>query len=380
MQRVLVALCLAGQCTALVPNGVTARSNGKAPLKVLNCVQNRILRARRRGGSAAAAAQRHAVASLVENETSNKSTAFRPSSAPPPRPDTTHPPRNNTKTQAATLERVAPTAPIFSDVCSETGVTLSRFMIETALANPELSELESIFSSIETASKTISNLVRRSSLTGLTGYLDSGTSTSKGKNRRSSTSSRTTCSRTPCATRAAWACWPPRRKTRPSRSTTTSRRSTRRRCSSRRREVSSRTTAPSRRRSRRVCACVVARACLRPGSPWNCTRRGGAVERRPNSAAERRTHETNRGRRQVRRRLRPPGRLVQRRRGQPHGHDLRHHRGQAGRVRPHRRRPRHVPRDDAPAGQLAGGVGLRALLERDAPLHDARRGHLRLYL
>ena len=174
MQRVLVALCLAGQCTALVPNGVTARSNGKAPLKVLNCVQNRILRARRRGGSAAAAAQRHAVASLVENETSNKSTAFRPSSAPPPRPDTTHPPRNNTKTQAATLERVAPTAPIFSDVCSETGVTLSRFMIETALANPELSELESIFSSIETASKTISNLVRRSSLTGLTGYLDSG--------------------------------------------------------------------------------------------------------------------------------------------------------------------------------------------------------------
>ena len=49
-----------------------------------------------------------------------------------------------------------------AQVCSETGVTLSRFMIETALANPELSELESIFSSIETASKTISNLVRRS--------------------------------------------------------------------------------------------------------------------------------------------------------------------------------------------------------------------------
>ncbi len=184
MQRVLVALCLAGQCTALVPNGVTARSNGKAPLKVLNCVQNRILRARRRGGSAAAAAQRHAVASMVENETSNKSTAFRPSSAPPPRPDTTHPPRNNTKTQAATLERVAPTAPIFSDVCSETGVTLSRFMIETALANPELSELESIFSSIETASKTISNLVRRSSLTGLTGYLDSGNINIQGEEQK----------------------------------------------------------------------------------------------------------------------------------------------------------------------------------------------------
>ena len=88
------------------------------------------------------------------------------------------------ETQAATLERVAPTAPIFSDVCSETGVTLSRFMIETALANPELSELESIFSSIETASKTISNLVRRSSLTGLTGYLDSGNINIQGEEQK----------------------------------------------------------------------------------------------------------------------------------------------------------------------------------------------------
>ena len=87
-------------------------------------------------------------------------------------------------TQAATRERVAPTAPIFSDVCSETGVTLSRFMIETALANPELSELESIFSSIETASKTISNLVRRSSLTGLTGYLDSGNINIQGEEQK----------------------------------------------------------------------------------------------------------------------------------------------------------------------------------------------------
>jgi len=86
--------------------------------------------------------------------------------------------------KGATLERVAPTQPIFSDVCSETGVTLSRFMIETALANPELSELESIFSSIETASKTISNLVRRSSLTGLTGYLDSGNINIQGEEQK----------------------------------------------------------------------------------------------------------------------------------------------------------------------------------------------------
>lgn len=85
---------------------------------------------------------------------------------------------------AATVERVKPTAPIFSDVCSETGITLSRFMIETALANPELAELESIFSSIETASKTISNLVRRSSLTGLTGYLDSGNINIQGEEQK----------------------------------------------------------------------------------------------------------------------------------------------------------------------------------------------------
>ena len=63
-------------------------------------------------------------------------------------------------------------------------MTLSRFMIETALANPELSELESIFSSIETASKTISNLVRRSSLTGLTGYLDSGNINIQGEEQK----------------------------------------------------------------------------------------------------------------------------------------------------------------------------------------------------
>ena len=140
--------------------------------------------ARRHSNKAAAASQRHAVARWSQKRDVKKSTAFvRRERAAPPRPKKT-PPQNNTKTQAATLERVAPTAPIFSDVCSETGVTLSRFMIETALANPELSELESIFSSIETASKTISNLVRRSSLTGLTGYLDSGNINIQGEEQK----------------------------------------------------------------------------------------------------------------------------------------------------------------------------------------------------
>lgn len=75
---------------------------------------------------------------------------------------------------ATVADAPATRAPKFTEVCSETGITLSRFMIETTIANPHLAELESIFSSIQTAGKTISNLVRRSSLTGLTGYLDSG--------------------------------------------------------------------------------------------------------------------------------------------------------------------------------------------------------------
>ena len=133
-------------------------------------------------GSSCAAPRRRTAGR--KNETSKKSRAIRPPRPRRRRDQKKHTAKNNTKTQAATLERVAPTAPIFSDVCSETGVTLSRFMIETALANPELSELESIFSSIETASKTISNLVRRSSLTGLTGYLDSGNINIQGEEQK----------------------------------------------------------------------------------------------------------------------------------------------------------------------------------------------------
>ncbi|KAJ8604326.1 hypothetical protein CTAYLR_002489 [Chrysophaeum taylorii] len=92
----------------------------------------------------------------------------------------------STQRLAATLD--APTtstrAPIFTEVCSQTGITLSRFMIEATVANPQLAELESIFSAIETAGKTISNLVRRSSLTGLTGYLDSGNVNVQGEEQK----------------------------------------------------------------------------------------------------------------------------------------------------------------------------------------------------
>ena len=87
--------------------------------------------------------------------------------------------------KAAAVEAVPVTRPPqFSEVCSETGITLSRFMIETTIANPHLSELESIFSSIGTAGKTISNLVRRSTLTGLTGYLDDGNINVQGEEQK----------------------------------------------------------------------------------------------------------------------------------------------------------------------------------------------------
>lgn len=59
--------------------------------------------------------------------------------------------------------------PDHADVCNVTGVTLGRYMMEMARYNPELDEIESIFTSIQTASKTISSLVRRAFLTGHTG-------------------------------------------------------------------------------------------------------------------------------------------------------------------------------------------------------------------
>jgi len=85
----------------------------------------------------------------------------------------------------ATVAEVPTTrAPKFTEVCGETGITLSRFMIEATVANPHLAELESIFSSIQTAGKTISNLVRRSTLTGLTGYLESGNINVQGEEQK----------------------------------------------------------------------------------------------------------------------------------------------------------------------------------------------------
>jgi len=54
--------------------------------------------------------------------------------------------------------------PVFDEVCETTGVTLSRFMNEVTMLNPEIKELTSLFGSLDTACKAISNLVKRSQL------------------------------------------------------------------------------------------------------------------------------------------------------------------------------------------------------------------------
>jgi len=66
----------------------------------------------------------------------------------------------------------------------KTGMTLSRYMRELTHDNPELHEIESIFSSLQTATKTISNLVRRAQLTGHTGNTDEGAVNVQGEEQK----------------------------------------------------------------------------------------------------------------------------------------------------------------------------------------------------
>ena len=65
-------------------------------------------------------------------------------------------------------------SPVFSEQCDQTGITLSRYMLEVARANPEMQELESVFISIQTACKIISKLVKRAAIDGYTGYAGGG--------------------------------------------------------------------------------------------------------------------------------------------------------------------------------------------------------------
>lgn len=76
-------------------------------------------------------------------------------------PQILHPSSKFTSPTTSLLKAVSPE---FDEVCDTTGVTLTRFMQEVENVNPELSELAQLISGIQTASKAISNLVKRSQL------------------------------------------------------------------------------------------------------------------------------------------------------------------------------------------------------------------------
>lgn len=63
-----------------------------------------------------------------------------------------------------TMSRAQTKVPVFDEVCDTTGVTLTRFMNEVAMLNPEIRELTTLFGAIDTACKAMSNLVKRSQL------------------------------------------------------------------------------------------------------------------------------------------------------------------------------------------------------------------------
>jgi len=65
---------------------------------------------------------------------------------------------------APAMNRPKTKVPVFDEVCDTTGVTLTRFMNEVAVLNPEIRELTTLFSAIDTACKAISNMVKRSQL------------------------------------------------------------------------------------------------------------------------------------------------------------------------------------------------------------------------
>ncbi|KAL3922586.1 MAG: hypothetical protein SGILL_002127 [Bacillariaceae sp.] len=68
------------------------------------------------------------------------------------------------ESESPPMNRAKTKAPVFDEVCETTGVTLTRFMNEVAMLNPEIRELTTLFGSIDTACKAISNLVKRSQL------------------------------------------------------------------------------------------------------------------------------------------------------------------------------------------------------------------------
>jgi len=93
--------------------------------------------------------------------TANVAAGFTPSS---PHAFSTKTFSSTMDTDAPTMSRTQTKAPVFDEVCDTVGVTLTRFMAEVALLNPEIAELTNLFGAIDTSCKAISGLVKRSQL------------------------------------------------------------------------------------------------------------------------------------------------------------------------------------------------------------------------
>ena len=63
--------------------------------------------------------------------------------------------------------------PLFDD-SEGSGITLTRYMLETSNANKDLRELESLTMALQTACKTIASVIDRASLTGMIGLQSGG--------------------------------------------------------------------------------------------------------------------------------------------------------------------------------------------------------------
>jgi len=90
--------------------------------------------------------------------TANLATGFTPSSSFTRQSTTT------LNAETPTMSRTKTKAPVFDEVCDTVGVTLTRFMAEVAMLNPEITELTTLFGAIDTSCKAISGMVKRSQL------------------------------------------------------------------------------------------------------------------------------------------------------------------------------------------------------------------------
>ena len=85
---------------------------------------------------------------------------------------------NGLKTRSSSVSRInyktVIKAPIFDEKCELTGITLTRYIVETISLNPSLREMESLIIAIQTACKTIASVVDRAPITGMTGLQSGG--------------------------------------------------------------------------------------------------------------------------------------------------------------------------------------------------------------